>query len=118
MSLKNNGKTPLISPMRVIQLVEDEYDVKITDYTRKVKIIYPRYQCIYLLRKYCNLSLKSICEYVPITDHSTIIKALRRNQYLIDNNFDYFISLKKLDDEIAEYTNYKAIGKNNILSSY
>jgi chromosomal replication initiation ATPase DnaA len=104
--------------MRVIQLIEDEYGVKISNHTRKLNIIYPRYQCIYFLRKYCNLSLKSICEYVPITDHSTIIKALKRNQYLIDNDFDYFISLKKLDDEIAEYTNYKSIAKNNILSSH
>jgi chromosomal replication initiation ATPase DnaA len=120
MSLKNNGEKPLVSPKNIIRLVEDEYGVKVTLRSRKHEIIFPRHQCIYLLRKYAKLSLNGICEYFPITDHTTIINSLKKNRNMMETEIEYYTRLKKLDDEIAEYINNKGgdSDKYNILSSH
>jgi chromosomal replication initiation ATPase DnaA len=120
MSLKNNGEKPLISPKNIVRLVEDDYGVKITLRSRKREILFPRYQCIYLLRKYARLSLNGICEYLPITDHTTVINSLKKNSDMMETDFEYFTRLKKLDDEIAEYINNKGgqAHKYNILSAH
>ena len=114
MSLKNNGNEPLISPMIIIQLVEKEYGVKVSKRSRKREIIFPRHQCIYLLRKYARLSLKGICDYFPITDHTTIINSLKKNSDMMETEIEYYTRLKKLDDELETYL----IDENNIFPPY
>jgi len=111
---KNKGMKPLVSPMQIIQLVEDEYGVKVTKHTRKKEIILPRHQCIYLLRKYARLSLKSIVEYFPITDHTTVINSLKKNRDMMETDIEYYTRLKKLDDELETYIEHK----NNFLSTH
>ena len=107
MKLKIKDQDPLIAPMKVIQLVESEYGIKITQNTRREEVILPRNLCIYLMHKYCNLTLLGICEYFPIQDHSTVIKSIKRTKSLIQTDFDYFTKLKALDDEIKEYISHK-----------
>ncbi len=75
-----------ITSDEIIDVVLEFYKVSREDLLgtkRKKSIVIPRQICVYLLRKYTDLSLKEIAETMRRKDHSTIIHAVRKIEELI-----------------------------------
>jgi len=72
-----------ITSDEIIDVVLEFYKISREDLLgskRKKSIVIPRQICVYLLRKYTDLSLKEIAEIMRRKDHSTIIHAIKKNR--------------------------------------
>ncbi len=95
---------PRISPEKLIQLVEEVFDVDIKSKNRKQTTIFGRKAGAYILRNYTGLSLHEIAEYIGVGDHTTVIYAVKTAKNLIDTEDWYKEKIEIITNEIQNYS--------------
>jgi chromosomal replication initiator protein len=95
-----------IRPSKIIQLVEDIFNSKVTNKNRKQFTIYARQSASFLLRRYTLLSLSQIALHVGVTDHSTVYHHIKKCQDIIDTEEWYKEKIDLIIKELDEYILY------------
>lgn len=95
-----------IRPSKIIQLVEDVFNIKILNKNRKQATIYARQSASFLLRRYTLLSLSQIALHVGVTDHSTVCHHIKKCQDIIDTEEWFKDKIDLIIKELDEYILY------------
>lgn len=96
----DNERRINITADEIIDVVSQYYKVpveQIMGRKRSSSIVLPRHICIFLIRKYSDLSLKEIAEKMNRKDHSTIIHSVNKIEKMI-------VSRSKIDEDIQRIT--------------
>ena len=96
-----------ISVEEIQRIVSDHFDVKIADLkssTRAKPIVVPRQIAMYLIKKFLDKSLVDIGKAFGGKDHTTVMNALERVQYLQANDQDIFKDIEELATRIHNIT--------------
>lgn len=96
----DNERRINITADEIIDVVSQYYKVpveQIMGRKRSSSIVLPRHICIFLIRKYSDLSLKEIAEKMNRKDHSTIIHSVNKIERMI-------VSRSKIDEDIQRIT--------------
>lgn len=95
---------PKISPIKLVQLVEEVFDVDIKKKNRKQSTIFGRKAGAYILRNYTGLSLNEIAEYIGVTDHTTVLYSVKTANNLIETEDWYREKIAIITNEIQNYS--------------
>jgi chromosomal replication initiator protein len=96
-----------ISLEEIQRIVSDHFGVKICDLksrTRAKPIVVPRQIAMYLIKKFLDKSLVDIGKAFGGKDHTTVMNALERVQYLQANDQDIFKDIEELSTRIHNIT--------------
>lgn len=69
---------------QIANLVEEIFDVSMTIKSRTKSIVDARKAAAYLIRKYTNLSLNEIRQYISVGDHTTVMYNINSAKDLIE----------------------------------
>lgn len=94
-----------IPHIRVIEEVKKEFGIDFVVKSQKRHIIDARHTCIYLLKKFTDLTLKEIAEYVGVRDHTTVINALKTASNLITTDIEFRARANKIEKQLWEIHN-------------
>ena len=100
---KNFESIQAIPYDKVLQLVKEEIGVDFTIKSRKREIADARFICVYLLKRFTNLSLSKIAKYTGNSNHSTVIKSLRTTSDLMTTDINFRAKIIKLEKELIQY---------------
>lgn len=96
-----------ISVEEIQRIVGDHFKVKSCDLkssTRAKPIVVPRQIAMYLIKKFLDKSLVDIGKAFGGKDHTTVMNALERVQYLQANDQDIFKDIEELETRIHNIT--------------
>lgn len=96
-----------ISVEEIMRIVCDHFNVKPCDLksrTRAKPIVVPRQIAMYLIKKFLDKSLVDIGKAFGGKDHTTVMNALERVQYLQSNDQDIFKDIEELETRIHNIT--------------
>ncbi len=96
-----------ISVEEIMRIVCDHFNVKPCDLkskTRAKPIVVPRQIAMYLIKKFLDKSLVDIGKAFGGKDHTTVMNALERVQYLQQNDQDLFKDIEELETRIHNIT--------------
>lgn len=105
--LANHESQTTISVEEIQRIVSEHFKVKITDLkssSRAKPIVIPRQISMYLIKKHLDKSLVDIGKYFGGKDHTTVINALERVQYLQDSDKDIAKEIEDLETQIHNLT--------------
>lgn len=92
-----------IRPAKIIDYVQNRFDVVIGQRCRRQSVVFARQICMYLLRKYTKLSLHEIAKYTGGTDHSTVIAGLKRLNNLMETEEETKLTVLQCENDIYEH---------------
>jgi chromosomal replication initiation ATPase DnaA len=95
-----------IRPFKIIQLVEDVFNINILNRNRKQSTVYARQSASFLLRRYTLLSLSQIALHVGVKDHSTVYYHIKKCQDIIDTEEWFKDKINSIINELDEYILY------------
>ncbi|MFN8845888.1 MAG: helix-turn-helix domain-containing protein, partial [Bdellovibrionales bacterium] len=96
-----------ISIEEIQRIVGEHFNVKPCDLkaaTRAKPIVVPRQIAMYLIKKFMDKSLVDIGKAFGGKDHTTVMNALQRVQYLQANDQDIFKDIEELETRIHNIT--------------
>lgn len=105
--LVNHETQATISVEEITRIVAEHFKVKINDLkssTRAKPIVVPRQICMYMIKKFLDKSLVDIGKAFGGKDHTTVMNALQRVQYLQQNDQDFFKDIEELETRINNIT--------------
>jgi chromosomal replication initiator protein len=97
---------------KIIDLVKSHFGVDFTRKTRKFEYKEARQIAAYLLRKYTSMTLSDIAEYVGVSDHTTIIHAIKKVEDIMYTDSTYKDMIADLESILLDEINVK--DDNNI----
>ena len=95
----------IIEPSVIVSIVKKFYGVEITKRTRKREYAHARSVASFFLHKYTLLTLETICSYVGLTDHTSIIHHVDKVSSLKDVYPSVDAEVNEIDKEIQNYYN-------------
>jgi chromosomal replication initiator protein len=96
-----------ISVEEIQRIVADHFRVKMSDMksnTRAKPIVVPRQISMYLIKKFLDKSLVDIGKAFGGKDHTTVMNAIERVQYLQSTDQDIFKDIEELETRIHNIT--------------
>jgi chromosomal replication initiator protein len=105
--LANHETQSSISAEEIQKLVADHYKVKVADLkspTRAKQIVVPRQVAMYLIKKHLDRSLMDIGRFFGGKDHTTVMNALERVDFLQAKNVDLKNDIEELTTRIHSIT--------------
>lgn len=96
-----------ISVEEITRIVGDHFKVKLSDLkssTRAKPIVVPRQIAMYLIKKFLDKSLVDIGKNFGGKDHTTVMNAIERVQYLQQTDQDIFKDIEELETRIHNIT--------------
>jgi chromosomal replication initiation ATPase DnaA len=97
------GKPNMIEPFYIIELIQRRLGVNVTRRDRKQETVEARQVAIYLLRKYCRMSLMRIAQYVALSDHSGVIHHLKTVEGYISHDDRIAALIQQFEDDILKH---------------
>lgn len=97
------GKPNVIEPYYIIELIQRRLGVNVTRRDRKKETVEARQVAIYLLRKYCRMSLMRIAQYVALSDHSGVIHHLKTVEGYISHDDRISALIQQFEDDIVKH---------------
>jgi chromosomal replication initiation ATPase DnaA len=92
-----------IKAHKLVDLVQDVFDIDITEKNRGKTHVFARKAAAYILRKYSSYSLKEIAPMIGVHDHTTVIYNIKTACDLIDTDDLYREKIKIIEQEIENY---------------
>lgn len=97
------GKTTVVEPFYIIELIQRKLGVNVTRRDRRKETVEARQVAIYLLRKYCRMSLMRIAQYVSLSDHSGVIHHLKTIEGYISVDDRVATLIEQFEDDILKH---------------
>jgi chromosomal replication initiation ATPase DnaA len=95
-----------IKPIKVIQLVEEIFNIEVKTANRKQSTVFGRQAASYLLRLYTRLSLSEIAPYIGVNHHTTVLYSIKKCKDLMDTEDWYKEKIMQICTELDEYNLY------------
>lgn len=92
-----------LSPEDVVKMVADQFGIRLTDMkssTRAKPIVVPRQIAMYLIKKYLDKSLVDIGRMFGGKDHTTVMNAIKRVDFLQEKDVDLKKDIDNLETKI------------------
>jgi len=96
---------PNISPSVIMTIIKKEFNLEITNKTRKRPYVHAREVAVYLLKKYTTLTLKEIGEYVGAYDHTSIIYYITKVEGYLKVDETYRLKFQVIEEKLKDYNN-------------
>lgn len=93
-----------ITTKKLIQLVEDIFDAKVSVKNRQQNTIFARKAAAYILKNYTQLSLNEIAKYIGVSDHTTVLYNVRTCNDLMITEDWYRKKVEQIEDEIKNFS--------------
>jgi len=93
-----------ITAHKLVDLVQDVFDIDITEKNRRNTHVYARKAAAYILKKYTKLSLIEIAPLIGVKDHTTVIYNVKKASDMIDTEDWYKNKMDEIEDEIKKYS--------------
>jgi chromosomal replication initiator protein len=96
-----------ISVEDIQKIVGDHFKVKISDLkstVRSKQIVVPRQTAMYLIKQTLDKSLVDICRAFGGKDHTTVMNAMSRVEYLLSKDMDFKNDVEELRTRIHNIT--------------
>jgi chromosomal replication initiation ATPase DnaA len=92
-----------LKPTRIVEYVNQRFEVNIGVRSRKQNIVFARQVCMHLLRKFTRLSLKEIAEYAGVTDHATVMHGLKRLDCLMETEESTRLIVEGCENDVYQH---------------
>ena len=92
-----------IKAHKLVDLVQDIFDVDISEKNRGKTHVFARKAAAYILKKYTKLSLKEIAPLIGVLDHTTVIYNIKTASDMIDTEDWYKEKVELIEKEIENY---------------
>lgn len=92
-----------LKPTRIIEYVNQRFDVNIAMKSRKQDIVFARQIAMHLMRKFTRLSLQEISEYCGVTDHTTVIAGIKRLDNLMETEESTRMIVEGCENDIYKH---------------
>jgi chromosomal replication initiator protein len=105
--LANHETQTTISMDDIQKMVADHYKIRISDLkstSRAKQVVVPRQVSMFLIKKHLDKSLVDIGRYFGGKDHTTVINALGRVDYLLSKNMEIKNDIEELTTRIQNIT--------------
>lgn len=97
---RNNNR---VSMKKLVGLVEDVFDTDVLAKNRMQNTVFARKAAAYILRKHTSLSLKEICPYIGVRDHTSVLHNVSAAKDLMQTEDWYKNKIDEIEDEIKKY---------------
>ena len=92
-----------ISAHKLVDLVQDVFDIDISEKNRSNTHVYARKAAAFILKKYTKLSLNEIAPLIGVKDHTTVIYNVKKASDMIDTEDWYKDKITIIEKEIEIY---------------
>lgn len=92
-----------ITAHKLVDLVQDIFDIDISEKNRGKSHVFARKAAAYILKKYTKLSLKEIAPLIGVVDHTTVMYNVKTACDMIDTEDWYKNKIEEIEKEIENY---------------
>jgi len=106
--LKSKNKKPQeikFPSERIIQEINNKFNVDIRQKTRKKKVVYARHAAVYLLRTHTKLVWQDIAYNVGNSHHTSVIHSFKAAKDIMDTDDDYLKSITEIKKKLVDLKN-------------
>jgi len=90
---------------KIVQEVNNKFNVDIRQLTRKKKVMYARHAAVYLLKTHTNLIWQDIAISVGNTHHTSVIHSYKAAKDIMDTDDEYLKTINEIKEKLIDLKN-------------